>query len=274
MNSQRILITILGLFVTPLSWAQSNTKDEVRFFEHFFNDAAVVNSKHLEVGARYADYDKRSGFLIGAQGGMPVFEKLDIGMRLGLLNSDPDRGDSESGITDIDLWGRYHLNLPFKANLTVGGMLTLPVGDEDVGEGDFDFGAFAAARMPLDKGFVIMGSVGLNFVERSGCSTRVSVTGAPNFEEPSFAEVGVWCEPDGKDRELSMHLGGGGIFELSPETHLIGEVGIDTEEDFFALTGGVDHALSANSRLRAALDIGLDDGAPDVGLRGGFMVGF
>jgi hypothetical protein len=36
----------------------------------------------------------------------------------------------------------------------------------------------------------------------------------------------------------------------------------------------MDHALSANSRLRAALDIGLDDGAPDFGLRGGFLVNF
>jgi len=120
----------------------------------------------------------------------------------------------------------------------------LRIGEEKLGQDHFDFGAFAAARMPIDNGIVLMGSLGLNFVEIDD------------------------------DRELSLHLGGGGIFELSPETHVTGEVGIDTEEDYFALTGGMDHALSANSRLRASLIVGLDDGAPDFALQGGFLVNF
>jgi len=228
---------------------QSNTKDDVRFFQHFFNDAAGVTSTHIEGVAQYDDFDRGSRFGFGAQGGMPISDQLDVGAAWGFANTDPDRGDGESGITDIELVGRYHLKSQSAANITVGGSFTLPVGEEKIGADNFNFGAFAAARMPIDTGIVVMGSVGLNFVE-----------GADRFGDD--------------DRDLSLHIGGGGIFELSPETHLIGEVGIDTEEDYFALTGGMDHALSANSRLRASLDIGLDDGAPDFGLRGGFLVNF
>ncbi|HIE00470.1 MAG TPA: hypothetical protein EYP59_09300 [Thiotrichaceae bacterium] len=271
MKYQGSIIVAMSLMAVQPSWAQSNTTDmaaqpamdqvnssiatqsntmnDVRFFEHFFNDAAVVTSTYVEGGAVYGDFDHGSAFVFGAQGGMPISDQLDIGAAWSFANLDIDGGNSESGITDPEFWGRYHLKTQSAVNITVGGMLTLPVGEEKVGGDSFDFGTFAAARMPVSDGIVVMGSVGLNFVE-----------GADRFGDD--------------DRDLSLHIGGGGIFEVSPETHLIGEVGIDTEEDYFALTGGMDHALSANSRLRAALDIGLDDGAPDFGLRGGFLVNF
>ena len=144
--------------------------------------------------------------------------------------------------------GRYQLKSQSKANITVGGTLTLPIGDADIGQDSLDFGGFVAARMPVDNGMVVMGSVGLNFVEIGG--------------------------PFGDDREISIHLGGGAIYQLDSRTHLTGEIGLDTEEDYFALTGGVDHILSSTGRVRAALVVGLDDGAPDFALHGGFLLNF
>ena len=249
MKYQRLFIVAIGLLAAQLSWAQSNTKDDVRFFEHFFNDAAVVTSTYVEGVAAYGDYDAGSSFVLGAQGGIPVSDRLDAGARWAFANRDWDYGGSESGLTDIELWGRYQLNSVSAANVTVGGALTLPVGKEEVGGDNFDLGGFLAARMPLDNGIVIMGSTGLNLVEMSD-------------------------RYGGSDRGLSLHLGGGAIFALNPQTHLTAEIGIDTKEDYFALTGGMDHALSATSRLRAALVVGLDDGAPDFGLQGGFLVSF
>jgi hypothetical protein len=248
MNYQRLLIAAIGLSVTQISWAQSNTKDDVRFFEHFFDDAAVVKSMHVEAVGIYADFDAASVFILGAQGGMPINAQLDVGARWSFNSFDFDNGGSESGISDIDLWGRYQLKSQSKANITVGGTLTLPIGDEDIGGDRLNFGGFAAARMPLNNGMVVMGSVGLNFVEVGGF--------------------------DGDDRELSIHLGGGAIYQLNRQTHVTGEVGIDTEEDYFALTGGIDHAISSAARVRAALVVGLDDGAPDFALQGGFLLNF
>ena len=248
MNYQRLFIAAIGLLVTQISWAQSNTKDDVRFFEHFFDDAAVVKSMHVEAVGIYADFDAASVFILGAQGGMPVNAKLDVGARWSFNSFDFDNGGSESGISDIELWGRYQLKSQSKANITMGGSLTLPIGDEDIGGDRLNFGGFVAARIPIDNRIVVMGSVGLNFVEVPGFS--------------------------GDDRELSVHLGGGAIYQLNGQTHVTGEVGIDTEEDYFALTGGVDHAISSAARVRAALVVGLDDGAPDVALQGGFLLNF
>ncbi len=247
MNYQKLCIAAIGLSVAQMSWAQS-TKDDVRFFEHFFDDAAVVKSMHVEAVGIYADLDGGDAFIIGAQGGMPINRQLDVGARWSFISLDGDAGGSESGISDINLWGRYQLKSQSKANITVGGTLTLPIGDEKVGQDNLDFGGFVAARMPINNGMVVMGSVGLNFVEVGG--------------------------PFGDDRELSIHLGGGAIYQLNSQTHVTGEVGIDTEEDYFALTGGVDHKISSAGRIRGALVIGLDDGAPDFALQGGFLLNF
>ena len=245
MNYQKLCIAAIGLSVAQMSWAQSNTKDDVRFFEHFFDDAAVVKSMHVEAFGIYADSDTADAFVIGAQGGMPINSQLDVGARWAFISADGDNGGSESGISDIDLWGRYQLKSQSKANITVGGTLTVPIGDEDIGQDRLNFGGFAAARMPLNNGMVVMGSVGLNFVE--------------GFDD---------------DRELSIHLGGGAIYQLNSQTHVTGEVGIDTEEDYFALTGGIDHKISSAGRIRGALVVGLDDGAPDFALQGGFLLNF
>jgi hypothetical protein len=247
MNYQRLFIAAIGLSVAQISWAQS-TKDDVRFFEHFFDDAAVVKSMHVEAVGIYADSDVASAFILGAQGGMPINAQLDVGARWSFNSLDFDNGGSESGISDIDLWGRYQLKSQSKANITVGGTLTVPVGDEKIGEDSLNFGGFVAARMPIDNRMVVMGSVGLNFVEIGG--------------------------PFGDDRELSIHLGGGAIYQLNTQTHLTGEVAIDTEEDYFALTGGIDHKISSAGRIRGALVVGLDDGAPDFGLQAGFLLNF
>lgn len=269
MNYKHILVTAFGLFAVQLSWAQSSTKDDVRFFEHLINDAATVSHAYAGGEAGYADFDDGSGFFFNALGGMPVSDQLDVGASWAFVNTDPKKGKSQSGRSDPILWGRYRISSTSRANITVGGVSTLPVGEEKVGADNFDFGAFMAARMPLKNGVVVMGSVGLNSVEVIEYGMGINSQGG--FGDPSGA---VTFKTAKKERKLTMHLGGGAIFALDPKTHLIGEVGIDTEEDYFALTGGADHALSANSRLRAALVVGLDDGAPDFALRGGFLVDF
>ena len=245
MKSLGLMSAVSTLFIAPAVFSQSGTKDDVRFFNHYFNDAAVVTGKYLEGGAYYGDYDWVSAFQFGVQGGMPVGRDFDVGASWSIINWDPDYGDGESGLSDIGLWGRYRLEpIQIPANVTIGGMLTLPVGEEKVGQGNVNIGAFAAGRMAVGSGAVIMGSVGLNSIEYYD------------------------------DRKMSLHLGGGAIFEFSPQTHGTAEFALDTKEDYFALTGGVDHMLSAGSRLRGAISVGLDDGAPDLALMGSYAIRF
>ncbi len=250
MKNLGLLSIASTLIFTPAVFSQSGIKDEVRFFDHYFNDAVAVTGKYLEGGAYFGDFDGGSIFQFGAQGGMPVAPGVDAGARWSIINWDPDHGDGESGLSDIELWGRYRLEqTEIPAKVTVGGMLTLPVGEEKVGEGNVDLGVFAAGRMLLDNGIVAMGSLGLNFIEYTD----------------AFGD---------DDREMSLHLGGGAIFEFSPQTHGTAEFAMDTKEDYFALTGGVDRLLPTGARLRGAISLGLDDGAPDLALQGSYMIRF
>jgi hypothetical protein len=49
---------------------------------------------------------------------------------------------------------------------------------------------------------------------------------------------------------------------------------IRTEGDYILLSGGVDYPMKSGGRLRGALGLGLDDGAPNFALRGGYYLGF
>lgn len=244
MKFQKYTLALVGLLVTQMSHARNDSMDDVRFFSHFFEDAAVVSTMHVEPALVYADFDNGSVFSAGANAGMPLKPNLDVGLSWAFASTDPDNGKSESGLTDPTFYGRYHLNTQYDANITVGASASLPIGKKEVGGDNFDFGAFAAARYPLGNGMVAMASVGLNSVEI------------------------------GDDRELSLHLGGGGIYQVSSVLHVLAEVALDTEEDIFDLTGGVDYVLSHNMRARGALVVGIDDGSPDVALQGSVLINF
>ena len=244
MKYQKYTLVLAGLMMTQMSHARNDSMDDVRFFSHFFEDAAVVTNTHVEPALVYANFENGDVLSLGANAGMPVKPNLDVGLNWAFASVDPDGGKSESGLTDPTFYGRYHLDTQYDANVTVGGSVSLPIGKKEVGGDRFNFGAFAAARYPLGNGIVAMASVGLNSVEI------------------------------GNDRELSLHLGGGGIYEVSSEIHLLAEVALDTEEDIFDLTGGVDYVLSHNMRARGALVVGIDDGSPDFALSGSVLFTF
>jgi len=52
------------------------------------------------------------------------------------------------------------------------------------------------------------------------------------------------------------------------------ELNIRTEGDYILLSGGLDYALQGGGRLRGALGLGVDNGAPNFALRGGYYFGF
>lgn len=251
------LVFAFCLLVLPLQ-GQSDTLDDIRLFQTFFQDAAVSNHPYGEGIFGFSDFDAASVINVGVRGAYPINPQFEIGGSLAFISADPDVGSGESGLSDLRITGRYHLHMDQPTQVTVGGFLTLPIGSEDVGQGETNFGAFGAVRHPLAPNTVLTGTISLEFLE-----------GAPlrNGGWPGIVVANT-------DKETAILLGGGIIHKTSSQISLVGELNIVTEGDFAMLSGGVDYELRSGGRLRGTLGLGLDDGAPDLSLVFGFQHSF
>jgi len=248
------MILVVVLSILPLA-AQDAIKSDVHLFQTFLRDAPISKTGYGEVGFVYGDYDYASTWGIGVQGGYPINPKIELGAQWGFVNFSPEVGDGQSGISDLTVAGRY-LIIPANLNFSAGGYLTLPIGSEDVGQGNLDFGAFGALRYPLNNGMVITGVLGLDFIE----TTEVTY-------DPITYET-----KEETSHESSILIGGGAIYPINEQFHAIGELNFHTEGDYALLSGGVDYSLAGGSRIRGGLGIGLDDGAPDFMLMASFLL--
>jgi hypothetical protein len=219
---------------------QYTNNDDVRLFQTFFEDAATSDVNYGEGVLQIADYNFFNTLLIGLQGGIPVNENIEVGGRVGFLNFNPDFGDGNSGITDIALYAKHYQNAG-RTQFSLGGYVTLPVGSEDVGGGDFDLGAFGALRHPISPGVTLTGQAGLNFLEA------------------------------GDDRETSLQLGGGVIYQSSSQLNFVGELNLATKGDVGMLSAGVDYLTSGTGHLRGMIGFGIDNGSPDLLLQISFL---
>ena len=234
-----ISVLVLLLFV-PVINAQTNT-DEVRLFESFFFDVPISEKPYVQGGLEYASLNDGSILDIGAQGGYALNEKMEIQAGWGFRNLSPEVGDSQSGISDLALYGRYKLVNSGPTNFAAGAMITLPIGSEDVGQGTMDFGGFGAVRHSLDNGMTLTGRIALIFYEV------------------------------GDDRETSFNLGAGTIYPINEKLSSVSEFSLHSEGEYMILTSGIDYNMGSG-RVRAGLGIGLDDGAPDIKIMGGYLL--
>lgn len=232
------LVCILIFSVSSI--AQSNNSDDIHTFQTFLKDAPISKIPYGEAGIQYSTYDYMNSFFFGIQGGYPVNKEVEIDANLGFSSISPDIGDSQSGLTDLTVAGRYNI-LPQKTNISVGGLITLPIGSEDVGQSNFNFGAFGALRHPIEKNMTITGTLGLDFLEI------------------------------GNDREASLLVGGGLIYNLDKNLNILGELNLRTKIDYALLSSGVNYELPMGSFVRGGLGIGLDDGAPDFTILASFL---
>ncbi|MDM7927019.1 MAG: hypothetical protein QUS35_13515 [bacterium] len=224
--------------------SSSSTLNDVRLFQSFFEDAPIAKTDYVQPSFSYSDYDAMSVMTIGAMGGHPFSPKMDLGGELHYASYswDMDGVDGESGITDLGLFGRYNLKSEKGQVVSVGAQLTLPIGSEDIGQGNMNFGGFGAYRKALSGGMVVTATAGLYFYEV------------------------------GDDRENFLRLGGGLIKQMNKKTNLVGEFVMKTEFDYMMLSGGVDYAMSNGAKLRGGLGLGLDDGTPDMMLYAGYFM--
>lgn len=236
--------------------------DNVHLFQSYFYDAPIAKTGYGEGGLIYATSEYKtafgsyssSAFSPGVQGGYPLNDKIELQAALRYISASYEtaQGDqSESGLSDLDVYGRYHVYEQKQTNISVGGMLSLPIGSEDVSESTLDFGAFGAIRHSLQNGVVLAGTLGLIFEE-----TKEWKNGKEETAHDSYLNIGF-----------------GGIYPLNQELSLIGELNLRTEGDYMLLSGGADYLLG-NGRIRGALGLGLDDGAPDFLLMGSYLINF
>lgn len=241
------VVSMLG-FSFSMALAQDKT-DEVNLFQTFFQDATIAKTPYGEGLFQFSDYDNASTIDLAVQAGLPVAPQFQITGGLGFrnLSFDVPAGsnidNSSSGITDMLISGRYNV-VQGPTPITVGGLITLPIGSEDIGESSFDFSGFGSLRHALQGGAVITSTVALEFIET------------------------------GPNRDTSLLLAGGVIYPSANNLNWVGELNIRTEGNYILLSGGVDYLMASGGRLRGGLGLGLDDGAPNFQLRAGYLLGF
>ena len=249
MGYRLVVLMGIGLFSAGLIRASSSSAgqglEDVSLFQSYFRDAPITSVPQGEVGIVYRDYDRYSDFNLDVQGRYPLNPRTEVGGGIGIISTDFEGNKGESGISDLMVVGRYCLE-PGRTRISAGGYLTLPVGEEEVGQGHLNLGFFGALRHPLDRGMVLTGALGVDFLERGNRD----------------------------DRETSLFLGGGVIYPRDDRLRLIGELTLQSDVDYMLLSGGADYRLGGGGKVRGALGVGLDDGAPDVTLSGSFLFSF
>jgi len=239
-------------------------------------DGAVVSGKWLSGEFRYQKYeigDDEDADVIAFgptfAASLPNLPELELGTRLWLMNEDYDHFKSETGLSDIDLWGKYQFFNNNGLMLSGGLMFSLPVGCEGVvhprATGEFNLELFGAARYNIDEVFSVVGHLGIR--KNSDMESELEGKGS---------NADVEGEIDG---ETQFEIGGGIIYQLQYNLNILGELNIATEayddaENDIELTGGVEYMLQPNLSLKGGLGLGMDDGAPDFELIIGGTVTF
>lgn len=263
--------------VTALS-AQSGTMDDIRLFQNVFRDAPITDVPYGEALLNMSALDNSSLATLGVQGGLGVHPRVELSGGLYFSSTNPEGdADGRSGFLDIPVYGRYNFVAEERTKMSGGTYLTLPVGSDDLGQGNVNFGFFGALRHAIpDSRVTLTGNLGVDFTKQPGfvlgpwCSYTNVFLGDDLILQ--------WtCVPGGTtegDRTASVGVGAGAVYATNDLLHLVGEIRLEPEFDYAALSGGADYRLSSAGRLRGNLLVGIDDGAPNVGLAMAFRTTF
>ncbi len=228
-----------------------------RLFLSFAEEASVPESQWWEGQFEVANGDATDAIIARGVLAFQVFEDVEFGGRVGFGSTDAGRGLPDgSGATDLDLWAKLRLVGGADTQFAVGGLFTIPTGDDQAGLG---FDAFSAE---------VFGSIRHRL-------QRVSVAGT----------VGVRFNDDGQlqgfdvDGRTSPFVAGAVIAPLNDAISFVGELRVEGEryrglDEDARVLGGVNWRLNNRAFIRAALSLGLTDGAPDSQLIAGFAYTF
>jgi hypothetical protein len=253
MKFRALLVAILCFFAVNSKVAQAQTNDDTHLFQTFLEDASINRNAYVQPYFAYADFNYASTIQLGAHLMFPIGGRFQLGGDLSFINASYSaryyyRGgyyyyDSQSGISDLKIVGRYNLDISGPTKVALGAYVTLPTGKPELGQDNVDFGFFASVRHPLSNRLVLTGTGMLQSLD------------------------------NGPGHDLGLLLAGGLIYQASSTVNLIGELDIRTKRNNSMLTAGIDYN-TGGGRLRGSIGLGLDSGAPDVMLFAGYLIPF
>ncbi len=226
-----------------------------RLFLSFAEEASIAERQWWEGQFEFSDGDVIEATLVRGIVAIQPWTNVELGGRVGFGDTETAGGLPDgSGGTDFDLWGKYRLSRDQKgADFAVGGMVTVPTGDDTAGLGFDSFGVsvFGSANYPLDK-VALGGHIGIRFNE--------------DGQFLGLAQI---------DGQTSAMIGGSAVTPIAKGLNLVGEFDYESErfdgaDDDLRLLGGVNWSVFRRGLVRAAVAVGLTDGAPDSQ----FIVGY
>lgn len=227
-----------------LPGGQSPFRD-IRTMNFPLSDAAPMDGEFIEARSTYLSFENESILDLGLQAECAFWDRFAVGGRVGYLSTmpDDDRIEGRSGATDPMLTGWGALYNTERTALALGGRTTIPVGEDDINQGNFDFGGFVAGRSLFAEDFLGVANVGVDSYE------------------PFF---------DDQDREFVLSANASLLYQLQAGTRLFGSLRFQQDPDFASRLTRFDYGkigasinLSDSFDLRAAGGLGFGDFAPD-----------
>jgi hypothetical protein len=215
----------------PAAVAPTN-RDARRLFQRFAEDAAIVPAGWAEGQFAYTNLsDSGTHEFVGAQLAFRLTDQAEAGLRLGWAHLDASDVPNGSGLSDIDVYGKYRFH-GAAGRCAVGGLVKAPTADEEkgLGTGSADVEAFGACRADLKAASAI-------------ANAGVRYNGSTDAPLP--------------DAQASVLLGGGLVIPTGARTTVVIEATYESER----LDG-------AGSDARLTLGMQWSPPAPGLGFRG------
>lgn len=228
--------------VLPGAAAAQEDLNRVQWFRSASQDARVAPASYVEGNVFHTPFDFGSYTYLAARFALVPSPRMQLEMEISHFTSSSDFGEGSSGLTDPIVTFKYNFASTGPTQFSAGAFGTLPIGSDEVGEGDLDAGVFVAVRRPVAERTVVGGRFSVDYFE---------------FEKD--------------DRNPSMRLAGGVIHRVGERVSLLGEVlvqtsGVSEGATITNLSAGVDYALGERSHLRGAFGTGLTDSSPGTQL--------
>lgn len=216
---------------------QAETTGDVHLFQNHFRDAVVTKIHYDEVFANLRSYDFGSASNFGIMGGIALSPQVEINGELSIATLSAETGSSELGLSNLGLSVRYLAYADGPTSAAAGLMLALPVGDSSVGYGIAELGIFGAIRHKLGEKLTLTATCGLDVVSQF---------------------------PATREASSGLSLGGGLVYQVKTDLHLVTEAVIISKIDYLMISSGIDHRLANGSRLRGMIGFGADENAPKI----------
>jgi hypothetical protein len=155
---------------------------EDRLFLSFVEDPALADGTYVQGAIDYASFGSADTYgldlLVAAQ--FKSLPQVEIGGRGSFASVSRKGASDETGSRDLEMWGKldFFRSGDSRADLTVGALLTLPTGDDDIGLGrdSWQSKLFVAGSYSFRE-VALVGSIGLR-VTGNGSVLGIPLDGA------------------------------------------------------------------------------------------------